>query len=301
MGVEKMNGEKRVVAGVDGSDEALEAVREATRDAARRGCGLKLVHAFVWPELRVNVNPPEGGPPEAGLRHEAERFLSAAASVAAQTDPRVPITTEMVPGAPVKVLLHQAHEAEVIVIGDRGLGGFSGLIVGSTAVQLATHSPVPVLVVKGEVRKTGPVVLGVDGSPESAPAVAAGFAEAELRRAPLVAVHTWTGPVSAGPGDFLPLVYDADEIEGLEARVLSEALSGYPQKFPDVKMSERVVQRRPAATLVELSQGAQVVVVGSRGRGGFKGLLLGSVSQQVLHHAGCLVLIVPRRAAGEAR
>lgn len=298
MDVETMNGERRVVAGVDGSDRALDAVREATREAARRSCGLKLVHAFVWPELRVNVNPPAGGPPGSGLRHGAERFLSTAASVAAQTDPSVPVSTELVTGAAAKVLLRESHEAEVIVIADRGLGGFSGLLVGSTAIQLATHSPVPVLVVKGDVRDTGPVILGVDGSPESAPAVAAGFAEADRRRAALVAVHTWTGPVSAGPGDFLPIVYDVDEVEGLEARVLSEALSGYPQKFPDVEVTERVVQRRPAGTLVELSHGAQVVVVGTRGRGGFKGLLLGSVSQQVLHHAACPVLIVPRRAAG---
>jgi len=288
-----------VVAGVDGSDEALAAVRAATLEATRRGCGLKLVHAFVWPEFKVPTGPPEGGPPEGGLRHEAERFLDDAAKVAAHTDPRVPITTEVMNGAPARVLLHQAPEAEVIVVGSRGLGGFSGLLVGSVAVQVAAYSSVPVLVIRGEERGDGPVVLGVDASPESRAAVAEGFAEADRRGATLLAVHTWTRPVSTGPGDMLPLVYDAEDVEGEERRLLSEALSGYREKHPDVTVSEQVLQRRPAPTLVDMSRTAQVVVVGSRGRGGFKGLVLGSVSQQLLHHAECPVLVVPRRMTAD--
>ena len=295
--------ETRVVAGVDGSDEALLAVQAATLDAGRRGCGLKLVHAFVWPELKVPVGPPEGGPPEAELLHEAKRFLDDAAKVAAHTDPRVPITTEVDTGAPAGVLLREAHEAEVIVLGNRGLGGFSGMLVGSTAVQVAAHSSVPVLVIRGPVAPLGaqrgeparPVVLGVDGSPESRAAVGVGFAEADRRGAQLLAVHTWTGPVAARPGDMLPPVYDAEDIEGEERRLLSEALSGYQGNHPDVMVTERVLQRRPAPALIELSRTAQVVIVGSRGRGGFKGLLLGSVSQQLLHHAECAVMVVPRR------
>jgi len=195
------------------------------------------------------------------------------------------------------VLLHQAHEAETIVIGTRGLGGFTGLLVGSTAVQMVAHSPVPVLVVRGDVREQGPVVLGVDGSPESKAAVAVGFSEADRRGAELLAVHAWIGPVATAPGDVLPLVYDVGKIEGEETRVLSEALSGYHTSRPDVTVVQRVVKRRAAPVLIELSHTAQVLVVGTRGRGGFKGLLFGSVSQQVLYHAGCPVLVVPRRVA----
>lgn len=276
----------RVVAGVDGSDEALLAVRAATHDAARRGCGLKLVHAFIWPELKVPTGPPRGGPADAGLRHEAERFLDDAAKVAAHTDPRIPVTTEILTGAPTKVMLSQAHEAEVIVLGSRGLGGFTGLLVGSTAVQVASYSPVPVLVIRGEERHAGPVVLGVDGSLESGAAVATGFAEADRRGAQLLAVHTWTHPVADDTGEF----------EGAERRAMSEALSGYQGEHPDVTVTELVLQRRPAPALIELSRTAQVMVAGTRGRGGFTGLLLGSVSQQLLHHAECPVMIVPRRA-----
>jgi len=292
-----LGGGKRVVVGVDGSDEAVVAVRAATQDAARRGCGLKLVHAFVWPELRIAVGPPQSGPPNAGLRNEAERLLADAAKVASHTDPSVPVTAEILTGAAPRVLLHVAQEAEVIVIGTRGLGGFTGLLVGSTAVQVAAHSPVPVLAVRGDVREQGSVVLGVNGAPESKGAVAVGFSEAERRDAELLAVHAWTGPVSTAPGDVQPLVDDVDRIEGEETRVLSEALSGYQTSHPDVTVVQRVVRRRAAPALIELSQTARLLVVGSRGRGGFKGLLLGSVSQQMLHHAGCPVLIVPRRAA----
>jgi nucleotide-binding universal stress UspA family protein len=276
----------RVVAGVDGSDQALRAVQAATRDAARRGRGLKLVHAFVWPELKVPTGPPEGGPPEMGLRHQAERFLDDAAKAAAHTDPSVPITTELVTGAAAPVLLQQAHEAEVIVLGNRGLGGFSGLLVGSTAVHVSSYSPVPVLVVRGTENEDGPVVVGVDASAHTRATVAVAFAEADRRRAPLLAVHTFTGPAR-----------DADLLEGEARRLLAEALSGYHGNYPDVTVTERVIRARPAAALVELSHSARMTVVGARGRGGFRGLVLGSVSHQLLHHAECPVLIVPRRAA----
>jgi nucleotide-binding universal stress UspA family protein len=273
------------------------AVRAATLDAARRGCGLKLVHAFVWPELKVATGPPAGGPPDVGLRHEAEMFLDEAAKVAAYTDPRIPITTEVVTGAPARVLLHQAHEAEVIVLGSRGLGGFSGLLVGSTAVQVSSYSPVPVLVIRGTEREDAPVVLAVDGSPESRATVAVGFAEADRRGSELLVVHTWTGPASTRPGDMLPLVYDTEEVESEESLLLSEALSGYHDEHPDVTVTVRVLHARPAPTLIEMSRTARVMVVGTRGRGGFTGLLLGSVSQQLLHHSECPVLVVPRRTA----
>lgn len=270
-----------VIVGTDGSDQALEAVREATREAARRGGALKIVHAFIWPELGVNVNP-AAGVPDSGLKREAERFLALSAAIAAQTDDSVPVTVELMPGSPAAVLLTASHEAEVVVIGDRGLGGFTGLLVGSTAVQVAAHATVPVLVVKGDARTGGPVLLGVDEA--AGAAVEAGFAEAERRRAGLLAVHAWSRPIST--------VLELGDAEGAETHVLSQALSGYADKYPDVAVTRRVVQGRPAQALIELSQEAQLVVVGSRGRGGFKGLLLGSVSQQLLHHAACPVMIV---------
>lgn len=286
--------DKPVVVGVDGSEQALMASRAAAREAVRRGSALKIVHAFIWPDLHVNVNPPKAGPPEGGLLHEAERFLDQAAKAAAEAGPAVVLSTELVRGAPAAVILHEARDAQLVVLGDRGLGGFTSLLVGSAAVQVTAHSPVPVLVVKSAERQDGPVVLGTDGSPESATAIEQAFIEASLRDTDLIVVHGWTRPAVRGPGDILPLVYDVDKVEGEEERVLSEAISGYRDRFPEVRLTERVIRGRPSPTLIELSETAQLVVVGSRGFGGFAGLLLGSVSQQVLHHAACPILIVPR-------
>jgi nucleotide-binding universal stress UspA family protein len=240
------------------------------------------------------VGPGSGGHPDGGLRHDAERLLAEAAVLAAQTDPSVKVTTELVEGMPAPLLLALAESAELVVLGDRGLGGFTGLLIGSVAVQVAAHSPVPVLVARGVLGYSGPVIVGVEGSPESSNAVEAAFREAELRRADLLAVHTWTSPAGAGPGDMLPLVYDFDATQADEERLSAEVLAGHGSSGVNVR--QHTVRGRPARVLVRLSENAQLIVVGSRGRGGFTGLLLGSTSQQVLHHSRCPVMIVPRKA-----
>jgi nucleotide-binding universal stress UspA family protein len=181
----------------------------------------------------------------------------------------------------------------MVVVGDRGLGGFSGLLIGSVAVQLAAHAECPVLVVRGQPHPSGPVVLGVDGSPEASAAIAHAFDEAWLREAPLVALHAWLNPVAREPGDMLPLVYDLDQVRDEEARVLAEAVAGCREEYPDVAVREELVRAHTRAALIDRSVEAQLLVVGTRGRGGMRGLLLGSVSQAMLHHAGCPVLVVP--------
>ena len=137
------------------------------------------------------------------------------------------------------------------------------------------------------------MLLGVDGSPANDPAVGFAFDAASRRGCPLTAVHTWTHPVSTGPGDMLPLVYDTAEVEEEEARVLEEALAGRRDKYPDVQVRRRLVRAHTRPTLIEATSRAQLAVVGTRGRGGFTGLVLGSVSQALLHHADCPVAVVP--------
>lgn len=284
-----------IVVGVDGSASAMDAVRLAAQEAAWRKHPLRIVHAFIWPLLHVPLGPSQAGPPEGGLRHEAERLLTESASLAVQTVPSVKVETELIEGAPSPVLLGAARSAELVVLGDRGLGGFTGLLIGSVAVQVAAHSPVPVLVAKGALEHPGAVVLGADGSPASSNAVEYAFQEADFRATELVVVHTWSGPTSTGPGDMLPLVYDLDQVQAEEERVLAEALAGYRDRYPNVTVRQEVLRAGASRTLIRKSEHAQLVVVGSRGRGGFTGLLLGSVSQQVLHHSHCPVMIVPRK------
>ncbi|MDK1472399.1 universal stress protein [Streptomyces sp. 549] len=289
-----------ILVGVDGSPSALEAVGTAAREAELRGCALRIVHAFIWPLMRVPLGPSELGPADGGLRHEAEKIVAEAARHAREVVPQVEVSGVVVPGEPLTVLEAESRNAALVVVGSRGLGSFSGLLLGSAAVHLSAHAHCPVLVVRGKAQPSGDVVLAVDGSAAGAAAVRFAFAEASLRGADLVAVHTWnnwTGPVSSGPGDPVPLVYDEAMLKDEEERVLAEALSGLKHEYPDVAVRRRLVEGRPRQTLIEASEDAQLLVVGARGRGGFAGLLLGSVSQAVLHHAHCPVAVVRKSAA----
>jgi nucleotide-binding universal stress UspA family protein len=283
-----------VVAGVDGSDSSLDAVRLAAAEAVLRHRPLHLVHAFAWALLPVPVGPDPHGPPEGGLRHDAERIVAAALAEAQRAQPGVTASGAVVDGAAPAVLLREARHATLVVVGDRGLGGFGSLVLGSVAVQVAAHAPCPVLVARGESRRDGPVVVGVDGSAVSDAAVGFAFEEAALRGTDLVAVHAWRFPVSTGAGDMLPLVYDVDLLAAEEERVLAEGLAGWCERFPDVPVTRHPDRRRAAKALLAASADAQLVVVGARGRGGFAGLLLGSVSHAVLHHALCPVVVVRR-------
>ncbi|MEV0330230.1 universal stress protein [Micromonospora echinospora] len=286
-----------VVVGVDGSTSARDAVRVAVREAAARNRSLRVVHAFVWPLLGVPLGPSPDGPPEGGLRNQAARIVTEAVAGAGKVDPEVPVSGVVVDGAPTAVLLAESRDAALVVLGSRGLGGFAGLLIGSSAVQVSAHATGPVLVVRGEPRADGPVVVGVDGSELSDLAVGFAVEEAARRGTELVAVHAWLHPAPLGPGDVLPLVYDLDALAAEEERVLAQAVAGWAERYPDVPIRRRLVRGAPARALVEESESAQLVVVGARGRGGLAGLLLGSVSHAVLHHGRCPVAVVRHHRA----
>jgi nucleotide-binding universal stress UspA family protein len=286
---------RSVVAGVDGSECALQAVRWAALEAFRRHLPLRLVIAYSWPAGGVIGNIGLGVDPRVVLRDVAVGHLAAAADVATRVAPDVDVEQVDVVGFAVPVLQAESTRAELVVLGDRGLGGFTGLLVGSVAVELAAHASCPVVVARGPepddaAPRPEPVVVGIDGSPLSDAAVAFAFEVASVRRVPLVAVHAWrdllVDPTMA------PLI-DWDAVQADEGEVLAERLSGWGEKYPDVSVRRLVVRDRPARALVDESGRAQLVVVGSRGRGGFTGLLLGSVSQALLHHAHCPVAVVP--------
>jgi nucleotide-binding universal stress UspA family protein len=281
-----------VVVGVDGSASSNTALDLATYEANLRRRPLCLVHAFIWPYLHVPLGPSPYGPTEGGLRHQAERILADAYTRAHAAAPDLDIHAELITGEASAVLLHSSHTAELIVIGDRGLGGFTGLLIGSVAVQLAAHANCPVLIARAVTDPAAPVLLGADGSPANDPAVGFAFEEASRRAVPLIALHAWTHPVSTGPGDMMPLVYDRTQMETEETRLLAEALAGWHDKYPDLTVRRELVHDGARTALIEATTRAQLVVVGTRGRGGFTGLLLGSVSQAVLHHAHCPVAIV---------
>ncbi|MFJ5731776.1 universal stress protein [Streptomyces paradoxus] len=286
---------KPVVAGVDGSPSSLDAVGVAGHEAAIRGAELRLVHAFG----RSSSHLPAGGPPwnpaGAGVRELLDGTLAAAERRARDVAPQVDIARDVTVGEPLTVLEIASRTASLVVVGSRGLGAFSSLLLGSTSGHLAAHGRCPVLVVRGRPNPAGPVLLAVDGSPASEEAVRFAFTEASLRGADLMALHVCRAgspEVYDGPADPPFVTYDETHLRERAERVLDAALAGRPETYPVVPVARRPLVGRVRHTLIDASADAQLLVVGARGRGGFTGLLLGSVSQAVLHHAHCPVAVV---------
>lgn len=286
---------KPVVVGVDGSPSSLDAVETAAHEAAVRGTGLRLVHAFGWPSVR----PPLGGPPwspaVAGVRELVDGTLADAEQRARGIAPGVDIAREVTVGEPLMVLEIVSRTASLVVVGSRGLGSFGSLLLGSTAVHLAAHGRCPVLVARGRPNPAGPVLLAVDGSPAGERAVEFAFAEASMRGAGLLALHVWN-TWSEGPGEEpaapVNVVVGIERLREEKQRLLDEALSEHLTRYPQIPVERRLVLSRTRPALIEASLDAQLVVAGARGRGGFTGLLLGSVSQALLHHAQCPVAVI---------
>ncbi|MEE6262379.1 universal stress protein [Plantactinospora sonchi] len=288
-----------VLAGVDGSPESLRAVDWAAEEARLRGRPLRILHAFLWPMLHVPLGPAPMAPPDAGLRQEAERILAGAADRARRVAPGLTVTVDLPERTPAAALIEASHGADLVVVGSRGLGGFSGLLLGSVGVQVAAHAASPVVVVRGEAHEStaasvvpGEVLVGVDGSDLSALAVGFAFDYAHRHGLGVATVHVTrpgrpggaNGRASSGPA--------ADGPAGAEARLLTEALAGWGEKYPNVPVRSTTMPGRPAEVLVEQAAGVELVVVGARGRGGFTGLLLGSVSQALLHHSPAPVAVL---------
>lgn len=288
-----------LVVGVDGSASAYRAVQWAAAEAARRGVPLRLVRAFSWTtsELRGTDQAQQY---RDRLLTTARDQVARAARIAADTRPDVETTTQVAVGTPIEVLATEARRAQLLVLGDRGLGGLTGLVLGSVAVGVAAHAACPVVIVRGDQvpggadgGARGPVVVGIDGSPLSEDALAFAFEEAALHGADLIAVHAWSATLI---DEALAPLMDWDAIAVEEDAVLAERLAGWGQKYPQVAVRRRVVRDGAVRALVEVSRGARLVVVGSRGRGNAAGLFLGSVSHGVLHAAHCPVVVV--RPAG---
>jgi nucleotide-binding universal stress UspA family protein len=280
-----------VVVGIDGSEPSVRAVRWAAAYAARRGLPLRLVHVdgtqILFPSGIVAADVLYNA-----TRARAREWLRDARETAVSVAPDLRPVTELTHEPLIPTLIEESRTASALVLGTRGLGGFTGLLLGSTAVSLAGRACCPLLVVREDGDGDGPVVVGVDGTPAGEEAIAFAFAEASARGGRLVAVHAWADPVvdtvllgHTDPPDFDPAQQRAYEL-------LAERLVGWQEKYPDVRVTREIVRDHSSRALLRYAEGAALVVVGSRGRGGFRGLVLGSTGQQLLHHAPCPVAIV---------
>ncbi|GLY69934.1 universal stress protein [Amycolatopsis taiwanensis] len=271
-----------VVVGIDGSPESERALDWAADEAALRDATLHLVYAFAPLAAFKGAGLPVLRDTYSEFAGAGRRLLEEAS---AMVGGRVAVTTDMLEEPPVRALLELSGRARMIVLGAVGAGGFVGMLAGSTAVSVSAHARCPVVIVRGS-RRPGPVVVGVDGSQAGARAIAAAFDEAAWRKATLVAVH------AVQDREFLGTSRPDQAREAGQA-VLAESLAGWQEKYPDVRVERVIVPGRPRHQLLDHSERAQLVVTGSRGRGGFAGLVLGSTSQALIHHADCPVMVVP--------
>jgi nucleotide-binding universal stress UspA family protein len=284
-----------VIAGVDGSPAGYEAAVWAADEARIHGCRLVLVSVNAWPSYLATVA--RAGSPgwdvEEG-RAVARDVLEQARRTVLAAVPGLELSTEVAEGSPAQTLVERSRTAALVVVGRRGDGEFSTLLLGSTATQIAVHAAGPVVVVPEAQPVPTPggpgVVVGVDIGEHGQEAVGFGFEEAVRRAVPLTAVRAWT-LLSEEPAirSFAP---DPEELQAQQRRLLSEALAGWCAKYPDVPVRHWLVRRHTGRALVEASQGASLLVVGARGAGGFAGLLLGSVSDAAVRHAHCPVAVV---------
>ena len=284
-----------LVVGVDGSASSAAAIAWAARDAASRGIALRLVH--VVPPIVLPSSPMPDMPVDVAraAEHRARRIVEDAHTVASEAAPdnASRVTTEVIAGPIVPTLVELSKSAEMVVVGCLGEGAVQRALLGSVSSGLVHHAHCPVTVMHTEraLSPQEPVLVGIDGSPTSERATAIAFDEASRRGVDLIALHAWTdmGPLEFPSINWAPIEWR--NIEEREVEVLAERLSGWQAQYPDVTVRRVVVADRPGLRLLDHADHAQLIVVGSHGRGGFSGMLLGSVSSAIVHSAQIPVIV----------
>ncbi|XKK41650.1 universal stress protein [Nocardiopsis sp. ARC36] len=296
----------RVVVGIDGSDGSRAALEWAAAEAARRDAPLRIVHALGMPLIVSAHGGAARFEPTPEIHGQATGVLGEAEAHVRELRPTV--ATEAVTAmeeAPLAVI-RQSHPHDLIVVGTRGMGTFKSVFVGSVSVRVAAHAPCPVVVVpsrKGRPATTSMdrIVVGVDGSETARRALGLAYDLAAESGAELVVVHSWEVPYPYDPVAMTAAGYQPQEelferqSEELVAGLLAEVVDERREDL-DVEVSVVRTQNSPVSAILEAAEGADAVVVGSRGRGTVRGLLLGSVSQGVLHRSRIPVVVLPRHA-----
>jgi nucleotide-binding universal stress UspA family protein len=279
-----------IVIGIDGSPGGDSALRWGLAAAARQQAPVRLVHAFApsMSDLRI------GGGNDIGVAGEA---LSAARDLLENTlaqtksgHPSLSITSRLVDDAAASALIEESREAAMVVVGAHGARGFSNLVAGSTTMNVASHAHCAVVAVPTDwthaTDATG-IVVGVDASEVTAGAITFAFREAAATGQGITAVHAWVDPVTLSA-----VTQDTADYRRAQEQALAELLAPWKAKHPDVAVALWVERGHPVHALAAAAERAQLLVVGCRGRGPVRSMMLGSVSHGVLHLAMCPVAVV---------
>jgi nucleotide-binding universal stress UspA family protein len=286
-----------VVVGVDGSAHSERALDWAATEADLRGAPLVVLQAYSpdYPAVR-SAGPGEPSPPQPSSVLEATARKECARMTERVHDrhPALAVTSSCVADDPGAALVEASTAAQLVVVGARGVGRVRGLVMGSVSSHLTSRAHCPVVVVREAPSRSLAdlrVVVGVDGSTDSSAALRFAFDAAARRGAGLTVVHTWDLDLDATAAA-LAWSVDWQQADEQERASLAEALAGYAAEFPTVDVRRHVVHAHPVAELVRQSENAALLVLGTRGRGGVKGFVLGSVSQSDLHGADCPVAVI---------
>ncbi|MFJ7904716.1 universal stress protein [Streptomyces sp. NPDC096198] len=267
-----------LVVGVDGSDGSLEAVDWAADEAARHGIPLHLLHA-------------------AAGEQEASEVIDAAVERARTGAPGVRLSSEVSHEDAASALVGHGRNAYALVLGDRGLGELSGMLLGSVSLAVAARADCPVVVVRGtpehRAARFGTVVVGVEDGEGSGTAVDFSMREAEVRRCRLEAVHAWSAPSGACTTPQAPS-WQLEAHRRPPAQVLEDALRQPAERYRDATVSRRLIEKPARQALLEAASTADLLIVGARRRLGHPGLQLGLINHALLHHAPCPVVVVPQ-------
>ncbi|WP_280241111.1 universal stress protein [Nocardia abscessus] len=286
-----------VIVGTDGSTASARAVAWAARTAAERGRRLIIIHGYDLAATRAVSGSYDVLVSSVieSIQHRGQQALASAERNAREAHPGLDVDTRLSDRNPAELLIDLSSKAHLVVLGATpGVRSFAHL--GSTLLAVVSQGAGRIVVVRHDgteqVFRSGPVVVGVDASPVGESAIEAAFHEACERDAELVAVHAWS---DLSEGRFAGTSYldiPIAELETAEHALVSERLAGWQEKFPTVAVTRRVYLSGPRKQLTEWSKTAQLIIVGSRGRGGFRGLLLGSTSNYLVQHAHCPVMVV---------
>ncbi|MFC3999085.1 universal stress protein [Nocardiopsis sediminis] len=295
-GVEAVPGE--VVVGIDGSETGLAALDWAAQEAVDRGVSLRILHALSMPLIAVPLAAPVRMPETPEIVERAKGLLTHAVDRVTERWPDLSVRTQISTLAAAQALLAAAKDAGLVVVGSRGLGAVGAIFLGSVSVRVSAHATCPTAVVPPDgppsALRERPVIVGVDGSAASAVALGVALEEAAHRGVGVTVLDAWHTPA---PVDLL--MYDTEvpspTRDRAEERVVEQIDRMVAEARTDatahVLVEVKAVVDHAARALLEQGSDGGLIVVGSRGRGGFAGLLLGSVSHAVLHHTTVPVIV----------